>query len=187
MALGSSRRRALALTAAALQVAISGVSLVVIVSVQAHHGSPTATGVVLAAVGLGGFLGALLTPKVKHLLGFGTMLLAVVWAQAGLWVLFALSPNLLVTALALTLFAATMPIFGIASHSYLLSTIPDELRGRVSTSFGLLTWTATPIGAATAGLLLASTTPAHTSWYFATWVTILAIFTTYRRTITRIA
>ncbi len=101
--------------------------------------------------------------------------------------LFALSPNLIVTAIALTLFAATMPIFGIASRSYLLSTIPDDLRGRVTTSFGLLTWTATPIGAATAGLLLASTTPADTSWYFATWVTILAIFTTYRQTFKRIA
>lgn len=179
--------RALALTAAALQVAISGVSLVVIVSVQAQHASPTATGFVLAAVGLGGFLGALLTPKVKHLLGFGTMLLGVVWVQAALWVLFALSPNLIVTATVLTLFAATMPMFGIASHSYLLSTIPDDLRGRVITSFGLLTWTATPIGAATAGLLLASTTPANTSWCLATWVMILAIFTTRRQTFKRIA
>lgn len=103
-----------------------------------------------------------------------------------MWVLFALSPNLIVTAIVLTLFAASMPMFGIASHSYLLSTIPDELRGRVTTSFGLLTWAATPIGAAAAGFLLAYITPSNARWCFATWVTILAAFTTYRQTFKRI-
>lgn len=168
--------------AAALQVAISGVSLVVIISARSQHASSTETGLLLATVGIGGFLGALLTPKIKRLLGFGPMLVAVIWVQAALWILFAVSPNLFVTAIVLAIFAATMPMFGIASQSYLLSAIPDELRGRVTTSFGLLTWAASPIGAAAGGFLLASVTPTNASWCFAGWVTSLAVFTTYRQT-----
>lgn len=63
--------RALALTAAALQVTISGVSLVVIISARTQHASSTVTGLLLATVGLGRILGALLTPKVKRRLGLG--------------------------------------------------------------------------------------------------------------------
>ena len=110
---------------------------------------------------------------IKARLGIGPTLLGVIWFQAALWVLFAVSPQLLFTATVLVLFAASMHVFGVASLSYRLAVTLDELLGRVSTAFGLMTWGATPIGAAVAGILLDRFNPATVSLCFAALVAIL--------------
>jgi predicted MFS family arabinose efflux permease len=165
--------RIVALTAAGLQLAISGVALVVIVSAYQQHASPATIGLLLSTVGIGGIGGAALAARIKGRLGFGPTLLGVVWFQAALWVLFAASHQLLLTAIVLVLFAAAMPVFGVASLSYRLAVTPDELLGRVSTAFGLTIWAATPIGAGVAGVLLERFSPTTVSLIFATWVAIL--------------
>ena len=67
-----------------------------------------------------------------------------------------------------------MTIFGVTVLSYQLAVTPDHLRGRIGTAFGLILWAAAPLGAAAAGVLLASFEPAVVSLCFAGWVVVLA-------------
>ncbi len=173
--------RAIGLLAAGMQVAISAVGLVVIVTARREHSSTALLGFVLSTIGVGGILGGLLAPWLERRLGLRRLLLTVVWLQGVLWLVFAVAPDLPVTAAALLLFAATMPLFGIAVLTYQMSETPDVLRGRVSTTFGLLIWGATPIGAAVAGLLLESYSTERTSLCFAAWVVVLAAVATTSR------
>jgi MFS family permease len=170
--------RVVAITAAGLQVAISGVALVVIVAADQQHASPATIGLLFSAVGIGGVIGAALASRIQRRLGFGRALLGVVWFQAGLWVLLAASHEFLLTAIVLVLFAAAMPIFGVASLSYRLAVTPDPLLGRVGTAFGFTIWAAIPLGAGVAGLLLDRFSPATVSLVFATWVAVLGALAT---------
>lgn len=173
--------RAIGLLAAGMQVAISGVGLVVIITARRDHASTAQLGLVLSTIGVGGILGGVVAPRLERRLGLRRLLLGVAWLQGLLWLVFAFAPDLLTTAVALLLFAATMPLFGIAVLSYQMSETPDELRGRVSTTFGLLIWGATPIGAAVAGLLLESYSTERTSLCFAGWVAVLGAVATSSR------
>jgi hypothetical protein len=46
------------------------------------------------------------------------------------------------------------PIYNVVQFSYRLSLIPDALQGRVNSTFRLLAFGFTPLGAAASGLLL---------------------------------
>ncbi|MFJ6673452.1 MFS transporter [Actinosynnema sp. NPDC091369] len=168
--------RLIALTAAGLQVAISGVALVAIVA--ARDASPTAIGGLFAALGIGGVVGAVIAPKLKARLGLTGLLLSVVWFQGALWVVLAFSTGLIAVGVVLALFTVSMPCFGVAALSYQLEATPDHLLGRVGTGFSLLIWAATPVGAAAAGVLLDVVTPGATSLLFAGWVVVLGAVAT---------
>ncbi len=170
--------RLIASTAAGLQVAISGVALVAIVT--ARDASPAAIGGLFAALGVGGVVGAVIAPKLKARIGLSRLLLSVVWLQAGLWSALAFSTGLLAVGVVLALFTVSMPCFGVAALGYQLEVTPDHLLGRVGTAFNLLIWAATPLGAAAAGVLLDVTTPRTTSLLFAGWVVVLAVVSTSR-------
>jgi predicted MFS family arabinose efflux permease len=175
--------RAIGLLAAGMQIAISGVGLTVIITARREHASTATIGFVLSAVGVGGILGGLLAPRLDRRLGLRRLLLTVVWLQGLLWLVFALTSALPLVAATLLLFAATMPLFGIAVLTYQMRETPDVLRGRVSTTFSLLIWGATPVGAGVAGLLLESYTTARTSLCFAAWVLALAAIATTSRSL----
>ncbi|MEV5721081.1 MFS transporter [Amycolatopsis mediterranei] len=170
--------RLIAITAAGLQVAISGVGLVAIVLARDAGASPATVGVLFAALGIGGVAGSLLAPVLRKWLGPGGLLLSVLWLQAAFWVLMAFAGNLVVLAVVLALFTISMPCFGIVALSYQLEVTPDHLLGRVSTSFNLMIWAATPVGAAAAGVLLDVFTPGTAALVFAGWVLVLAVVTT---------
>ncbi|WP_158841386.1 MFS transporter [Saccharothrix deserti] len=171
--------RLIAITAAGLQVAISGVALVAIVVARDSGASSAAIGVLFSALGVGGVIGALLAPRLKKRLGLGGLLLSVLWLQAALWVLMAFSTSLVMIAVVLGLFTVSMPCFGIAALSFQLEVTPDALRGRVGTAFSLLIWTATPVGAAAAGVLLDVALPRTASLIFAAWVVALSAVATW--------
>ncbi|WP_367128071.1 MFS transporter [Saccharothrix sp. HUAS TT1] len=175
--------RSIALTAAGLQVAISGVSLVAIVA--AGDASPTAIGGLFAALGVGGVVGAVIAPKLKARLGLGGLLLSVLWLQAVLWVALAFAGDLVAVGVVLALFTVSMPCFGVAALSYQLEVTPDHLLGRVGATFSLSIWAATPVGAAAAGVLLDAVTPRATSLVFAGWVVALAILASATRSHSR--
>lgn len=166
--------RLIALTAAGLQVAISGIALVAIVVARGSGAAAVSIGVLFSALGVGGVVGAIIAPRLKDWLGFGGLLLSVLWLQGALWVLMAFSTNLVVIGFVLALFTISMPCFGIAALSYQLDATPDELLGRVGTAFNLLIWGATPVGGAVAGLLLSAFSTRTTALLFAGWVLALS-------------
>ncbi|MFD1146168.1 MFS transporter [Saccharothrix hoggarensis] len=172
--------RSIALTAAGLQVAVSGIALVAIVT--ARDASPAVIGALFAALGVGGVVGAAVAPKLKARLGLTGLLLSVVWLQAVLWVVLAFARDLVAIGVVLALFTVSMPCFGVAALSHQLEVTPDHLLGRVGTAFSVLIWAATPVGAGAAGVLLDAVGPRTTSLVFAGWVAVLATVTTAGRT-----
>lgn len=171
----NTRLRAIALAAAGLQLAISGVSLVAIVIARDGGAADATVGVLFSAIGAGGVVGAALAPRVRSRFGVGGTILIVLWVHAGTWALLAFAPNLVVVGLCLGLFTVTMPWFGIAAYGYQLEVTPDDLLGRVGTAFSMLLWTATPLSGALVGALLEWSTPRATSLLFAGWVILLAV------------
>lgn len=170
--------RLVAITAAGLQLAISGVALVVIVATQRADASPATIGLVFSAVGIGGVAGSLIAPRLKKRWGFGWMLLGTAWAQAALWLLLASTSSVIAIAVILLLFAFSMPVFGVASLSYRLSVTPDHLLSRVGTAFRLIAWCTAPLGASAAGFLLSHTGPRPAALIIGLWVLALAVLAT---------
>jgi predicted MFS family arabinose efflux permease len=167
--------RLVAITAAGLQLAISAIVLVVIVTARQAGIPSVAIGAILSAVGVGGVVGSIVAPRLKARVGFGWMLLGVMWLQGFLWLVLAFVSNLVVIAVILVLFAGSMPIFGVASLSYRLTATPENLLSRVGTAFRLIAWSTAPLGGAIAGLLLDNVEPTTTSLIFAVWVLGLAL------------
>lgn len=170
--------RMIGLTAAGLQLAISGVSLVAIVIARGGGASSGAIGITFSAIGIGGAAGAAVAPKITTKLHTGGTILLVLWVHAIVWVLLAFTTHLVVIAVALSLFTLTMPWFGIAAYSYLLNVTPDHLRGRVGTAFNLLLWIATPLSGAILGYLLEITAPRTVSLLVSGWIALIAIIVT---------
>jgi hypothetical protein len=110
--------RLITVTAAGLRVAIFGIGLVAIVMARDLGASAAVIGVLFSALGIGGVIGALLAPRLKQWLGFGGLLLAVLWLQAALWALLAFSGGLIVIGVVLALFTISMPCFGIAARRF---------------------------------------------------------------------
>ena len=73
----------------------------------------------------------------------------------------------------------TLPIFNIVQFSYRLALIPDELQGRVNSTFRLVAWSTRPLGAALGGLLLEKLGATPTVLLFSLWCVTLALLTTF--------
>jgi succinate-acetate transporter protein len=65
--------------------------------------------------------------------------------------------------------------------SYRLSIIPDALQGRVNSTFRLLAFGLTPLGAALAGVLLEHAGTRWTIVAFSAWYLALAVLTAANR------
>lgn len=178
--------RMIGITAAGLQLAISGVSLVAIVIARGGGASSATIGITFSGIGIGGAVGATVAPKITNKLGTGGTILLVLWMHATVWGLLAFTTHLLVIAVALSLFTLTMPWFGIAAYSYLLRVTPDHLRGRVGTAFNLLLWIATPLSGAIVGYLLEITAPRTVSLLVSGWIVLIAIIVTASRPLRRL-
>jgi predicted MFS family arabinose efflux permease len=178
--------RLIAIVASSLQLAISGIGLVAIVAARHSGASSAQIGALFSAIGLGGVVGALLAPRVQARLGLGRMLLSVLWLQAALWAAMAFSTSLPAIGVVLMAFTITMPLFGVAALGYRLAVVPDDLRGRVGTAFSMLIWGAGPIGATTAGVLLAHLSPGRTAAVFGAWVVLLSGLVTARSGLRRL-
>lgn len=83
--------RVIAVTAAGLQLALSGVRLTVIVAAQQAHASPASIGLIFSAAGVGSVVGSALASRLSAWLGTGRTVLAVAWAQPLLWLLLTLA------------------------------------------------------------------------------------------------
>jgi len=169
--------RTVAITTAGLQLATSGVALIVIILAQHHHASPAMIGTLFSAVGIGGVLGSAIAPRVQRTLGFGRTILGVAWTEALLWPLFAFAPNPVMLGVVLGLFAFSMPIYGVAAMSYRLSVTPDRLQSRVGTAFRVIAWSSEPLGAVLAGLLIQALGAVSTTLVFSAWVLLVAAIT----------
>ncbi len=110
-------------------------------------------GLLISVIGVGGLVGALVSPRIVKRIGPGNTLRVVVGGSAVLtWVFGGLS-DVWVAAVVLVLYGFLITGWNVVSVSLRQSLTPDELRGRVSGSARLLAWGTQPLGALLGGIL----------------------------------
>ena len=111
-------------------------------------------GVIFSIAGIGGIAGSLVGGQIQRRFRFGQVIVATVCVDALLFPLYALVPSyFLLGAIAGSIYVAS-PIYNVVQFSYRLSLIPDELQGRVNSTFRLLAFGFMPVGAALSGWLI---------------------------------
>jgi MFS family permease len=135
---------------------LNGVTLAVIVLARGplHIGVQT-LGLVLAASGVGGVLGALVAPWIRARVRFGLVIIGSIFIWTLALVALALAPSSLLLIAGVGLIGFVWPPYGVTLVSYRLSISPDHLQGRVNSAFRFLSYGSEPLGVAFVGLLLA--------------------------------
>jgi len=153
--------------------------LIVIVLAKELGASDIDIGVIFSIGGIGGIAGSLIGGQIQKRFSFGQVVIAVSWALALLFPLYALAPGFAVLGLVYALIYMTGPIYNVVQFSYRLALIPDALQGRVNSTFRLLAFGFIPLGAAASGLLLERIGVMATIGVFAALYLALAVMTTF--------
>jgi MFS family permease len=114
------------------------------------HGGPDTLGLLMSAVGLGGIAGGVFTASLGHFERRGLVQLAALLGTSLALIAFALSPSLAVALPLLSVAGAFEMVYLTTNQTLLQLSIPDEMRGRV-TSIVSLNMAMSPIGAFFAG------------------------------------
>ncbi|HWE61980.1 MAG TPA: MFS transporter [Chloroflexota bacterium] len=170
--------RYMAFLTGGMNAAVAALYLTLIVLATNQHASSGSIGLMFAVVSVGGVLGSLLAPRVQRRFRFGQVVIALFWAEALLWPLFAVAPNLLLLGMIAAGVYALGPVYNAVQLTYRLALIPDELQGRVNGAYRLVAYGCHPLGIALSGVLIQAIGPVSTVLVFAGWVAVLAALTT---------
>jgi predicted MFS family arabinose efflux permease len=151
--------------------------LIIIVLAKEMGAGDAAIGVIFSAAGIGGILGSLVGGQIQRRFTFGQVIIAVMWASALLFPLYAMVPSYFLLSVVGAAIYFVGPIYNVVQFSYRLSIIPDRLQGRVNSVFRLLAFGFMPIGAALSGLLIEHFGAILTVWIFSGWTLLLAVAT----------
>lgn len=170
--------RYIAVLTGGLNMVSAATTLIIIVLAKKMGALDAQIGLIFSIGGIGGILGSLVGGQIQKHFKFGPVIIAVVWVQALLFPLYLLAPKFFFLGVISALIYLTVPIYNIVQFSYRLALIPDELQGRVNSTFRLLAFGFNPLGAVLSGFLLQriGTTPAVI--FFSVWCLLLAIMTT---------
>jgi MFS family permease len=114
------------------------------------HGGPQTLGFLMSSVGLGGIVGGVFTASLGHFERRGLVQLAALLGTSLALIGFALSPSLLIALPLLAISGAFEMVYLTTNQTLLQLSIPDEMRGRV-TSIVSLNMAISPLGAFFAG------------------------------------
>jgi MFS family permease len=131
-----------------------GYELGVIVLATERHATPFIIGLLFAAGGVGGLLGAIIAPRIQQRLRFGQIIPALQWSYPLANVLFVLAPTPLLMALVEAGSMAVDQVYDVVWPSYRIALIPDALQGRVTSAYRMIFSSMAPVGAAVSGLLI---------------------------------
>ncbi|HJT57172.1 MAG TPA: MFS transporter [Ktedonobacteraceae bacterium] len=131
-----------------------GTPLIVIVLAQQQHASPTLIGGIFAVGGISSILGAFTAPHIQKRFRYGHAIIGLWWLYTLTLLLYALAASPLALAIVLGAFFLVDSNYNVIQFSYRLALIPDELQGRVNSSFRLISYGLRPVGIALTGVLL---------------------------------
>jgi predicted MFS family arabinose efflux permease len=159
----------------------AGTPLLLIVLAKQLGAGDAEVGIVFSVAGIGGIVGSLIGGQIQKRFGFGAVIVALVWAEALLFPLYAVAPSWpLMGAIGALLFVLS-PIYNVVQFSYRLALIPDRLQGRVNSTFRLLAFGLMPVGAALSGVLIERFGTHGTIALFSAWLVALAVLATANR------
>ncbi|MFC5496781.1 MFS transporter [Caenimonas terrae] len=157
--------------------------LIMIVLAKQMNATDMDIGVMFSVGGLGGVFGSLLAGRVQRRFTFGQVIIAIVWAQALIFPLYLLAPNVLLLGAVFAAIYLLAPIYNVVQFSYRIAQIPDALQGRVNSVFRLLAVGLQPLGAALCGFLLEYAGAAWTVGLFGLCYLALAVWAACSRSV----
>ena len=175
--------RASALAVAAANFMWMALELVLIVRARQHGAAPSAVGVMIAGIGIGGLIGSLFAPAAARRLPAPLIVIGLFWVEAMLLPLLALTrdPYLLgIIAAAVALGGPTWNAVVIAAR---LTLTPDRIRGRVNSIARLISGSMLALGAFAGGLLAARAGTTDALLALAAWQLLLALAATTSRSL----
>lgn len=138
-------------------------------------------GLIFSIGGVGGVAGSLIGGRLQRRFRFGQIIVAAVWIEALLFPLYAVVPAVWMLGATTALLSATGPIYNVVQFSYRVALIPDALQGRVNSTFRLLAFGLTPVGAALGGVLIERIGAVRTVAVFGACFLALAVATSLNR------
>lgn len=104
-------------------------------------------GVLLASLGVGGLLGAVVAARVVNRIGAGNTVRLSVGIQILVLAVFALTSNGWIAGFLMAVFGTQITLWNVVAVSLRQELTPDETRGRVAGASRMLTWGSMPLGA----------------------------------------
>jgi hypothetical protein len=166
------------MNAAVLNFVFSGVLLSLIVTTVEAGSTGLTTGTVIAFVGLGSLIGALLAPTAKKRLSLRQVVVMFTWVCTVMVASMALTRSIPVLAVLVGASALLVPALNVILSSAQALLTPDALQGRVQAATSFIALSISPLGVAGAGFLLARWRPAVAFLVFAGAILVLAVVST---------
>jgi len=155
--------------------------LIMIVLAKEMGADDGVVGVIFGISGVGGILGSLVGGRVQRRFTFGQVIAASLWIQAVAFLLLAVMPSYFWLGVMAAIGAFTGPIYNVVQFSYRVALIPDELQGRVNSTFRLICFGFIPVGAALSGVIIEELGVRAAVFAFAGTLFVLALLTTLNR------
>ena len=133
--------------------------LVILIAQRRFELPPSVIGGVFGVAGGAAVAGSLLASWWYRPERLRLILLSSLWTWALAAMLLGAAPQPWTLALGLALNNVVWPLYAVAIVSYRLAATPDELQGRVISSFRMLSYGAEPIGLALGGLVVTVVDP----------------------------
>jgi MFS family permease len=169
--------RYMAFLTGGLNFVFSGLLLAVIVLAQHQGASASVIGLMFAISSIGGIIGSLIGPTIQKRFTFGQAIIGLVWLQALVMPLLAVAPDPILLGVINAVIFVAGPAYNVVQFSYRLALIPDELQGRVNSSFRLLAFGFQPVGLGATGFLIQGFGAVTTVLAFSAVTLILALLT----------
>ena len=137
-------------------------------------------GTLLMVWALGGLAGAWLAPRLRDRVGPGVLLRAGLVIETATELVLAVTRSPVVAAATLVVFGVHAMVWGVITASLQQRLVPDRLRGRVGSVFGLLALGGAALGTLAGGLVADATTLTAPFWLAAVGMVVLTA-TVWRR------
>lgn len=164
-------------------IAWSGLSLLIVVLMIDRGDSPTAIGLVIAAQGGAGVIGALLAGRIARLTSPGRLVIVVFWTAAIAFALIALDVGIWWTALMGAVAVFTMPAVNVAAMTEITGNVPGAMAGRVLSTVTVTAGLASPLGPMIAGALSQWVGPTTAVLVFACYLLVVSAAATTNRSL----
>lgn len=171
--------RFLALMAGGLNFAAASAPLIVIVIAKKLGAVDSQIGLIFSIAGIGGIIGSLVGGQVQKRFTFGQVVTFVAWGITLMFASYALVSRFLLLGVASAVSFFLITNYNVVSISYRLALIPEELQGRVNSSFRFIAFAFRPLGMAVSGFLLDRFGNTPTIVVFSLWLAALAIMTAF--------
>ena len=102
----------------------------------------------------GAIAGAALAGRVQKQFSYRQITVGCVWLMAALFPLYAIAPNIIALGAITAVAYFTAPVFIVTQLAYRLPLIPDQMQGRVNSTYRLIVFGFQPIGALLSGFLI---------------------------------